>query len=293
MASLVAHAGALGDFITTLPAIDAWRLLHPGEPLILLGKPLHAALAGPPGFDEVWDIERARFAPLFGGVTDLGKRTQDLLRDISSALLFSTAASPLLPTLAAAGIKEIIRQDPFPRFSIPIVDYHLSLFSPEIVASVGRVPRIFFAAESTLVRPVIALHPGSGSIRKNWPRTRFLALADELQRRGEEIAWVLGPSEHEFAVPESTMVWRENDLTRLAGRLAGCRCYVGNDSGVTHLAAAVGCPTIALFGASDKNVWAPRGRLVTMLSSATRDVKNLTVKDVLRIFQELTMSGSI
>jgi hypothetical protein len=66
MASLIYHAGALGDFITTLPAIARWREERPGEPSIFLGRPGHSALAAPP-FDETWDAETAVFSPLFSG----------------------------------------------------------------------------------------------------------------------------------------------------------------------------------------------------------------------------------
>ena len=57
-------------------------------------------------------------------------------------------------------------------------------------------------------------------------------------------------------------------LVELARELASARLYIGNDSGITHLAAAVGCPTIALFGPTDAAVWAPRGGHVTALTGS-------------------------
>jgi ADP-heptose:LPS heptosyltransferase len=291
MASLVAHAGALGDFITSLPAIDAWRLLHPDQPLVLLGKPAYAALAASPGFDEVWDIERSRFAPLFGGVNAISEGLHPLLRDISSAFLFAGAASPLVATLQRAGVKEIVRQDPFPSSRIPIVDYHLSLFPSKIVSSMSRVPRIACPSMAASALRFVAVHPGSGSRQKNWPLDQFMALARALEKRGQAIAWVLGPSEQELTLPAAALVWRDSNLPTLAARLARCRCYIGNDSGVTHLAAAVGCPTIALFGVSDAEVWAPQGIQVRILKADTGNIASIAVEDVLQAFGSLSMGG--
>jgi ADP-heptose:LPS heptosyltransferase len=76
------------------------------------------------------------------------------------------------------------------------------------------------------------------------------------------------------------VVWRSLPLPVLAARLAQCRLYVGNDSGVTHLAAATGCPTVALFGESDPRVWAPRGERVTVLGSGHRGMEAIDIADV-------------
>jgi heptosyltransferase III len=289
MASVVAHAGALGDFITCLPALDAWRFLHAEEPLILLGKPAYATLAAPPGFAAVWDVERARFAFLFSGAAPGDGEAPRGLRDVTSALLFATAASPLVRSFSAAGVKEIMRQDPFPPTRIPIVDYHLSFFPPAIAAAAGLIPRVMLAGGIGKSSRVIALQPGSGSPKKNWPLDRFSMLATELKKRGESVVWVLGPAEDAMAVPSDAPQWRGLELPTLAARLAGCRCYVGNDSGITHLAAAAGCPTIALFGASDSAIWAPRGRHVRTLCGREGNVKNITVNEVVETLRGVLM----
>lgn len=281
MASLIAHSGALGDFITCLPAMRAWHLLHARERRILLGKPSFAALAADPGFDEVWDVERTRSAALFGGAPAESGSVDDRLRGVTAALVFATPASPLLRVLWAAGVPEIMRQDPFPPTRMHVVDYHLSFFPPAIAAEAGRVPRLGFFADAGMAPGSVALHPGSGSPAKNWPLDRFAALADGLSRAGRRVVWVLGPAEGALGPDPRARLWQGLDLCTLAARLAGCDCYVGNDSGVTHLAAAVGCPTVALFGASDAAVWAPRGHEVAVVASETGDMKSITVVKVL------------
>lgn len=66
------------------------------------------------------------------------------------------------------------------------------------------------------------------------------------------------------APPDAPLLHAES-LVELARSLAGARLYIGNDSGVSHLAAAVGCPTVVLFGPTDPRVWAPRGGHVTVV----------------------------
>jgi heptosyltransferase-3 len=118
------------------------------------------------------------------------------------------------------------------------------------------------------------IHPFSGSARKNWPLERFRELARALRL---PVRWCAGPEESlENAV-------RFDDLYELACWFAGARVYIGNDSGVTHLAAAAGAPVIALFGPTDPAIWAPRGELVSVVatSHAGEPMENIPVAAVL------------
>ena len=97
------------------------------------------------------------------------------------------------------------------------------------------------------------IHPFSGSTRKNWPLEKFRAVAAHLERI-MPVYWCRGAEDP--PLPEAVRI---DDLYQLACWLAKARVYVGNDSGITHLAAAVGTPVLALFGPTDPAVWAPRG----------------------------------
>lgn len=103
------------------------------------------------------------------------------------------------------------------------------------------------------------VHPFSGSPRKNWPLENFRALARWLEQR-VPVRWCAGPTE-----PLKDAVRFEN-LYELACWLAGARLYVGNDSGITHLAAAAGAPVLAVFLVTDPAVWAPRGERVRVVT---------------------------
>ena len=114
------------------------------------------------------------------------------------------------------------------------------------------------------------IHPFSGSPRKNWPLECFREVA---RRLPIPVRWCAGPEESlEGAV-------RFDNLYELGCWLAGAQIYIGNDSGITHLAAAVGTPVVAIFGPTDPAVWAPRGDRVSVLSARQSD--DVTVENVL------------
>lgn len=122
-------------------------------------------------------------------------------------------------------------------------------------------------------RRFAAVHPFSGGARKNWPLERFRALKLDLP-----IEFTAGPEEK---LPEAR---RFEDLSELAAWLASAAVYIGNDSGISHLAAAVGTPTLALFGPTRPEVWAPRGSIVKVLRDMEAievDVVEQAVRDLL------------
>lgn len=122
------------------------------------------------------------------------------------------------------------------------------------------------------------IHPFSGSPRKNWPLERFRAVAGRLP---VPVRWCAGPEE---ALDGAA---RFDDLYELACWLAQASLYIGNDSGVTHLAAAVGTPTLALFGPTDAAVWAPRGPCVRVIRAQWGGLDNLGVEDVLAALERM------
>jgi hypothetical protein len=125
-------------------------------------------------------------------------------------------------------------------------------------------------------KPVWAIHPGSGSPHKNWPLARFMELARLIEDRKEARSlFLLGPVEAECwgdqvgRLQETHIpIIKAPPLPVLAGLLTHCAGYVGNDSGVSHLAAALGLPAVVLFGPTDPLLWAPQGRAVRALSAS-------------------------
>ena len=136
--------------------------------------------------------------------------------------------------------------------ALPPLDHngHASdYFAAQVGAPLGQATQLKLPQPKP--RHTVVIHPFSGSKKKNWPLENFRALARTLPLAVE---WTAGPEE---ALDNAT---RFNSLYDLAVWLSGAALYIGNDSGITHLAAATGVPTIAIFSpASNKTIWSPRG----------------------------------
>ena len=147
----------------------------------------------------------------------------------------------------------------------------------EILAENGIMPT---------VKPAV-IHPGSGGAHKCWHLDNFLAVARMLEKEGTDSVFLLGPAEME-RFGESTISYiRElgNLLTDLPlsdvlAVLSCSRAFLGNDSGITHLAAALGIRTVAVFGPTDPAVYRPIGSAVTILQNNTPDFTEATSENL-------------
>jgi ADP-heptose:LPS heptosyltransferase len=114
----------------------------------------------------------------------------------------------------------------------------------------------------------IIIHPGAGSIRKRWPPARFLKLANVLEKRGLQPQFVCGPAEPELIEEirnQDRQIHSFSELTDLVDWLESTGGYIGNDSGVSHLAAFVGLPSVVIFGPADPVRWKPLGPKVQIV----------------------------
>jgi ADP-heptose:LPS heptosyltransferase len=121
---------------------------------------------------------------------------------------------------------------------------------------------------------LVVVHPGSGGRRKNWPVDRFAELVRRIAESGIGTPLLVeGPAERSAAselrrlLGERPFPWLvQPPLQALAGVLSLAAGYVGNDSGVSHLAAAVGCPGVVIFGPTNAAHWRPLGPKVEVVS---------------------------
>jgi heptosyltransferase III len=154
--------------------------------------------------------------------------------------------------------------------------------------------RRFLAKQLGSGKPIIMFHPGASHARKRWPAENFTAVIScLLQQKGSEILLCEGPLERGMydsivdALPAETGLRpapvRIKDLGRLAAVLKLCALYVGNDSGIAHLAAASATSTLAVFTATDPKVWAPRGAQVKVPVRPTVDELYHAVKSALQL----------
>ena len=213
--------------------------------------------------DVLTSLEGEEWRGLYGDRQDLPPR---LVAVRLAVVLRPDPERRLERNLRIAGVEQVVVQHPTPAPGSHAIDHLLQVLAPLQVPTYP-VPRIRHPAmdeTGEADRTAVFLHPGSGGRHKRWPTERFLTLARALKDQGRHPILLLGPIEleqGEAAIWQATglPLRRAPDLWSLAGELARARLFIGNDSGVSHLAAAVGCPILTLFGASDPTVWAPRG----------------------------------
>lgn len=153
-----------------------------------------------------------------------------------------------------------------------IVDWLVEAIDP---AEQERIPRL--VVEPAEGAPLV-IHPGAGSPTKRWPVDRFAALAKAL---GLPLAVVSGPADPEVDLALECERWDNLPLSELTRKMAGSRLFVGNDSGISHLAAAVGVPTVAIYVRTDPAIWGIRG-------AHTRTLKgDVSVEDAVEVCTKL------
>jgi heptosyltransferase-3 len=242
MRRLIIRPGAIGDCIVSLPAIEHLRA----------------------NYTEVWvaaqNVPLIRFADRVDAIQSTGLNLIEL--GLAPERLHERLAAfdDIVSWYGAARgeFREAVRRLPF-RFldALPrdTAEHASDFYLRQVGASPGGVPRIEVPRWEG---GFAAIHPFSGSASKNWPLGSFRRLAERLGKR-IEVRWCAGPEE---ALDGAV---RFDNLYEVARWLAGARLFVGNDSGIAHLAAAAGTPVVALFGETDPAVWAPRGKAVRTL----------------------------
>lgn len=282
---LIIRSGALGDFVLTLPAIRALREAAPRAHVEIVGQTSVVSVAhGRYYADAVRSIDRADFAPLFAPEGAPSPEVAAYLTGFDLILSYLPDRDGLFRrNLERIGVRRLVSGDPIPApgETRHIVDRLLGPVEAAGIPVRDRVPRLFPSeadmreAEAFLREvsaPFFAVHPGSGGARKCWPPGRFARVAEAMARAtGARVVVPCGPADEQVVarmiseMRVAPVLARHLPLPVLAGVLARCRAYLGNDSGVTHLGAASGAPVVALFGPTDPRVWGPRGERVRIV----------------------------
>ena len=291
----VIRGGAIGDFTLTLPAIDALRAAFPHFPLYLIGQPPTLRLAHP---DRILDHDSRLLIPLHTPGSDLPPETAALFADVH--LLLAYAADPdgtLTTHLRSLVSGPVLIHDPRPPEGTGehITDHLLRPLRRHGIPIPDPSPHIHLRPEDSVYAetcwqqrgvssPNVVFHPGSGGLHKCWPLERFLELAEELRQRCVQVLFLWGPVEEERLgrLPDPFLPLHPPGLLELAGLLARADLFVGNDSGPSHIAAAVGTPTLTLFGPTDPRLWSPRSSQSRILRAPRRQLSALGVDSVLK-----------
>jgi ADP-heptose:LPS heptosyltransferase len=280
---LIWHQGALGDLLLAGPALAALNRHYAGARITALGHPERWGLYSRSlPLEAVWDSGEARWVHLFSD-GDLPPPVRERLARFQLALIFSPHPQTILQArLHQAGIPAVHWLPSFPETGAEAVAAiqarHLAGLGLDYVPSPFKL-EVGLSPDEKLPElpgpgPWLAVAPGSGHRRKNWPLAHYYEVSRALGwEYGLHVVWLAGPAEGEMlpylealAKAQGHVLLANRPLARVARVLCRCRLYMGNDSGLTHLAAAVGEPDVlALFGPTDPRVWAPLGpRLRTL-----------------------------
>ncbi|MCF7669933.1 MAG: glycosyltransferase family 9 protein [Verrucomicrobia bacterium] len=279
---LVIRGGAIGDFILTLPVLTALKKQFESATIDLLGYPHIAGLALLGGLAT--SVRPIEAGPLAGFFAKNGNLAHDWRRFfVQYNVIISYLYDP--DRIFEENIRKCI-----PERSLYIAGPHkpnllqkehathtylkplekLAVYSPD------PTPRIFFEPQDKFQLPHrvwLAVHPGSGSEKKNWPENNWNDLLLELCKF-ESINFLIVGGEAEgdrldhltAVLPhERFKLLRSQPLPEVAQWLRSCTAFVGHDSGVSHLAAAVGLPSIILWPDTPEHIWHPMGDSVKVL----------------------------
>jgi ADP-heptose:LPS heptosyltransferase len=276
--TLVIFPGALGDFLCFLPTL---QFLSQNREVDLLARSEYDDLAPPTV--KVGSLERYEIRRLFVCGSAREERLRDFFSSYSS--VFSWMGSGQRTFVQELDLLSRGRARVFPfqpeRRRLHQSEYYLRGVDDQAVLEAGKLeialkPEAMAWSERYWQQHfpkgerVMMLAPGSGAREKNWPAASFYAVADWWRQTGGAVVVILGPVEEEkedyTALCQGAIVARNLRLGKLAALLARSALYLGNDSGVSHLAAALGVITVVLFGPSNVYRWGPRGKDVTVVT---------------------------
>jgi ADP-heptose:LPS heptosyltransferase len=300
---LLLRAGAIGDLLLLRPTVTA---LHAAGHRVQLLAPRApgSVLVGPGAVDSVFPSDGPEVAAALAGGFEDGPIAHAI--GAADAVVAYTRSVPLVERLRERA-RRLVVHDPAP----PDAGRHAAAWLTQAVSvfvgkahvaealAPGAPPLQFTDAEQQeaervareLPRGFVAIHPGSGSSSKNWPLDRF---TESAQRLAGAAPWlfVAGPAEATLVPPKGAIVAREWPLRTLGAALARAGLFVGNDGGISHLAAAAGAPTLALFGPTDPALWAPVGPRVATLRAPGGSLAALDLDAVAAAARRLRSAAS-
>ncbi len=283
---LVMHQGALGDFVLALPALKTIREAFPLARTAIMGYPRILELVEKRFYaDEIFSIDQKGMATFFVREGVLDFTLSEFFKRFDLIVVFGKdGGGTVVGNLKRVCRGQILSINSFPAWDekVHVTDHLLRQFTSFDIRALDPNPRIHLngsdrewardfwnkrgVSQEELAKTIV-LHPGSGSKKKVWPLERFIDLANRLQAHfGSKILVVLGPAEgpevqraFEGMRSADFILAKGLTLLQLGSVMAGCWFYVGNDSGVSHMAAALGIPTVLIFGPTDERVWSPKG----------------------------------
>jgi heptosyltransferase-3 len=297
---LVIRGGAIGDFILTLPTLKALRAAYPHAHVEILGYKQIAVLAENRFYAQaVRSIEYGALSSFFAKDSKLPAELADYFGSFDLVISYLYDPDGIFENnVRRCGVENLIQgpakvddgEHAARQLARPLemLELRASDFAPKIYPSTEdrKCAEDFLCG---MLRPILAIHPGSGSETKNWPIENWIEFGNDVLGldtfRGSLII-VSGEADQERS-KELQTIWR-NDRVQFArnlplpvlAALLEHAIFVGHDSGISHLAAAAGAKCILLFGPTDPDVWAPTNENVQVFRAASGKLSDLGIVGV-------------
>ncbi len=318
---LLVRTGGLGDSLLIWPAVRALRQSFPDAYMELMGTKHRLApmlVAG--GADVASDLDGSGYHHLLLADSQIPQWVRDRFGAFDIVIAFSSQGDLALgENLSDCGVGEV---HVFLPFSAPGSGVHVARHTMDLLASVGLVDSGNLGDELQGVLPVtdaeseagnralqdlrvsgrdlVLVAPGSGSEKKNWFASGFIRVINTLSDESYRVVMIEGPADEEpverirKAIP-SVPVLRHLTPSVLKGVMSRCRLFIGNDSGLAHLAGLVGAPCVVVFKTSDPRLWRPLGQVQVLgpLSQDFNTGRDVDPDDVMDACHHLLDSGDI
>jgi len=305
--ALFIHQAAIGDFLVCLRLLDLWNNCEARYRWSYLGKPSLGSLAQALGvIERYYDFEAGHWHHLFVRCNALPSEVERFFGQFSlilnalgppDAVVSTNLAKlapgeichidPMLPNGFTGHYWEhLVRQiDPRAEDSQPAESYKPS---PDMVNSAREI----FADRGVDPHRLVFIHPGASGPAKRWPMENFLQLAQAIRSHQLTPGFLIGPVEQEqFSqasidqLRRTAPVWANLPLEQLAAMLHLSAAYVGNDNGISHLAAAVGTSTFVIFVATNPLNWQPLGPRVVVLKKRREIIHPQDIAEVAELIK--------
>ncbi len=302
---LIIFPGALGDLLCAAPAMRFLMARQaPGVAAELMARAELARFAiGRMGFVHGHSIDRREVGQLFASGAKLAPEASAFFSQFEDVRSFFASNDPDFTTALSAATGGRARFYPFRPAGVGHIArlYLDALGAPADAPDAFRLelyPKDLDAADERLAAAglapggYVAIFPGSGGVEKNWPVENFVALARRIAPPLKSLV-ILGPAESQlgpaFAAPGLTVL-SGLDLAEITAIAHQAAAFVGNDSGVSHLAASAGAPGVAIFGPTDPARWRPQGRVAIIHRMPLAMTTVVEVMD--KLFDVIERNGS-
>jgi len=254
---LIVHLGALGDLLLSRPALLAIRMRFPQAEIDFLGYPHLTSLIK-------WEMRIRHTYNI-----EYSKENEKFWYNYDLFIFFARKNYPAWEKVLTFAPSIFVKTIPPPEVNLPVFQFQLQQLHKQGFEIPSEFPSLSLPpAEISLnICPDFLIHPGSGSSSKNWPPAYFAEVIQAFSQCNPGL--IIGPADRKVAEEilsflgnKKIILLEQLSLLTLAAIISKVRVFLGNDSGISHLAAALGVPSFVIFGPTNANIWKPWGREV-------------------------------